>query len=446
MATFRNYGVFLFVCASAWRVVACTASTGGGGDFAGAGGFVTSSSGGVPSGAQPGSGGALSMAGASNNGGTTYINLNQGGGGGGVNLREQDSSCHPLSETPEKIVITDSSVVTDTITTLTPVALFIMQDRTGSMSTGFPSGCACSWDNSTAALTAFVKDPMSAGLDVGLSFFGGSDKTQCNGSDCGQAVVPIEPIAMAAQPIISAMQANKPPGSNITPLECGLRGMVNACLQFMSNSPAGEKCVAVLVTDGNTMDPTPCDGNVADLVQIVTDGHSKGVDTYTLGLQGSDPNFLDQLAQAGGTMAHIDASASVDAFVAALNSIRGKVSHQDKHTIQSTKVIETPLRCQWKIPPPQMNEPPLDPTKVNVLYTPPGQPGQQFGHVPCDTTCSADQPAAACPPNGQAWYYDSEKMPTQVFLCPSTCAAIKTVMDARIDLQFHCPQKPYVVQ
>ena len=446
MPTSRNYGAFAFVAFCAWRIVACAANTGGAGQADGAGGFVASSSGGVPSGAQPGSGSGFGTAGVANNsGGSTFIDLNQGGGGG-ANLREQDSSCHPLSETPEKIVITDSSVVTDTITTLTPVALFIMQDRTGSMSTGIPSGCACSWDNSTAALTAFVKDPMSAGLDVGLSFFGGRDKTQCDGSDCGMAVVPIQPIAMAAQPIISAMQSNKPPGSNITPLECGLRGMVDACLQYMSNSPSGEKCVAVLVTDGNTMDPTPCDGVVMDLVQIVTDGHSKGVDTYTLGLQGSDPNFLDQLAKAGGTNAHIDASASVDAFVAALNSIRGKVSHQDKHTVQTTKVIETPLKCEWKIPPPQMNEPPLDPTKVNVLFTPPNQPGQQFGHVTCDTTCSTDQPPATCPPNGQAWYYDNEKAPTQVFLCPSTCNAIKNVMDARVDLQFHCPQKPYVVQ
>jgi hypothetical protein len=36
-------------------------------------------------------------------------------------------------------------------------------------------------------------------------------------------------------------------------------------------------------------------------------------------------------------------------------------------------------------------------------------------------------------------------MPTQVFLCPSTCNAIKNVLDARVDLQFHCPQKPYTV-
>jgi hypothetical protein len=445
MPTSKNYTAFVLVGICAWRVVACATNTGAGSQSGGAGGLFASGAGGVSSSGQNGSGSGFATAATGNNGGSAFLDLNQGGGAG-TNLREQDSSCHPLSETPEKIIITDSSVVTDTTTTLSPVALFIMQDRTGSMVSGFPSGCACSWQNSTDALTAFVKDPASAGLDVGLGFFGGFDKSLCDGSDCAQAVVPIQPVGMAGPQITSAMNSNAPNPLFITPLECGLRGMVNACLQYMSNSPTGEKCVAVLVTDGNTMDPTPCDSNVANLVQIVADGKAKGVDTYTLGLQGSDPNLLDQIAQAGGTVAHIDASASVDAFVAALNSIRGKVSHQESHTVQTKKVVATPLRCQWKIPPPQMNEPPLDPTKVNVLYTPPAQSGQQLGHVQCETTCGADQPPPTCPPNGQAWYYDDEKTPTQVFLCPSTCNAVKNVMDARIDLQFHCPQKPYVVQ
>jgi hypothetical protein len=36
--------------------------------------------------------------------------------------------------------------------------------------------------------------------------------------------------------------------------------------------------------------------------------------------------------------------------------------------------------------------------------------------------------------------------PTEVFLCPSTCNAIKNVQDATVDLQFHCPQKPFKIQ
>jgi len=132
--------------------------------------------------------------------------------------------------------------------------------------------------------------------------------------------------------------------------------------------------------------------------------------------------------------------------VQALSAIRGKVSHQEMMKIQTKKVVETPLRCQWKIPPQDPNQPPLDPTKVNVLYTPPGQPGQHFGHVACTAQCSETQPTTTCPPNGQAWYYDNEKKPTEVFLCPATCTAIKNVMDAEIDLLFHCPQKPFTIQ
>jgi hypothetical protein len=46
----------------------------------------------------------------------------QGGGGG--------DGCPAIRQKPEQVV------------TYKPVALFIMQDRTGSMVTGFPSGCA----------------------------------------------------------------------------------------------------------------------------------------------------------------------------------------------------------------------------------------------------------------------------------------------------------------
>jgi hypothetical protein len=337
--------------------------------------------------------------------------MSSGGGQGGM-----DGACPAIRQKPEQVVM------------YKPVALFIMQDRTGSMVSGFPSGCACSWGNSTMALNAFVNDPMSTGLDVGLSFFGGQDKTVCDGSDCGQAVVPIEPIAMAAQPIAMAMNANTPNPTNITPLECGLRGMINACLVYTSQSPIGEQCVAVLITDGNTMDPTPCDGTVSDLVQIVADGHSKGVNTYTLGLQGSDPNFLDQIAQAGGTMAHIDASASVQSFVDALNSIRQRIT------------IQMPLPCTWKIPPPPMGTT-FDPNKVNVQYIPPGGTVQSFGHVNSEADCARA--------SGDAWYYDNAADPdhaTQVIACSNTCNGTLHGATGEVDVAFGCDTIPATIR
>jgi hypothetical protein len=148
-----------------------------------------------------------------------------------------------------------------------------------------------------------------------------------------------------------------------------------------------------------------------------------------LGLPGADLNVLNSYAMAGGSGQAIDVTAGSAAFVKALNDIRSK--------IQTKSQVQTPLRCQWKIPKPaDMNSPVLDPTQVNVLFTPQGQQGVEFGHV---------KSPMECPPTGNAWYYDNEQAPTQIFLCPGTCGAVDNVQGARIDILFHCPSKPYTV-
>jgi hypothetical protein len=311
--------------------------------------------------------------------------------------------------------------------------MFIMQDRSGSMITGFPPPAdAHSWQNSTDAITAFVKDPMSTGIDIGLGTFpaGMLNTADCTmGSDCGTPVVPIAPLPGNAQAMINAMMSQTPNSPvTLTPTECGLRGMINECLQYHSSSPSGEKCVAVLVTDGT---PTQCDGNETNLVQIIADGHAKGIDTYTLGLPGADLNILNMYSQAGGTGMAIDVTQGAQSFIAALNSIRAKVAHSEKHTVVTSHVIETPLKCQWKIPQQKMGDPALDPQKVNLQYTPPNAPPSQYGHV---------SGKAACPPSAPAWYFDDEKAPTQIFLCPNTCTSVEAVMGARIDILLHCPR------
>jgi hypothetical protein len=378
-------------------VGACSASSGSGK----MGGPFASGSGGSPGVVDNVGAAGMAMSGpgpiVANGGEGTTFNPFPTPGSGGVAAGPPDAGCPAIRQKPEQVTI------------YKPVALFIMQDRTGSMVSGFPSGCACSWQNSTDALTAFVNDPASAGLDVGLGFFGGSDKTTCDGSDCGQSVVAIEPIAMASQPIISAMGSNAPNPANITPLECGLRGMIDACLVYSSQSPIGERCVAVLVTDGNTMDPTPCDGTVSDLVQIVADGKSKGVDTYTLGLQGS--------------------SGGVQQFVAALNSIRSQIA------------IAAPLPCTWKVPSVPVGST-FDPNKVNVEFIPPGGAPQTFGHVNSEADCAQA--------NGNAWYYDNPTDPahaTEVIACKNACdGTLHGATTGEVDVIFGCQTIPATIR
>jgi len=208
------------------------------------------------------------------------------------------------------------------------LAMFIMQDRSGSMVTGQPNASPESWNNSTQAITAFVQDPSTTGIDIGLGTFpvGPNNTASCaDGSDCGTPVVPIASLPGNGQAMIQAMQQQTPTPTALTPTECGLRGMINQCLKFMAASLSGEKCVAVLVTDGS---PTQCDQNLTNLAQIVTDGQANGVSTFTLGLPGADLNFLNALAAAGGTDRAIDVSAGAQAFIGALNDVRTRGASQ----------------------------------------------------------------------------------------------------------------------
>jgi hypothetical protein len=359
-----------------------------------------------------GGGGAGGDGGASNVGGG-FITVGSGatpgagasGGGGGGN-----DACGVVQR-PEQII------------QYAPVALYIMQDRSGSMVTGFPSGSAQSWGNSTNALGAFVSDPQSNGLDVGLAFFpptSNNTSPACTGAECGVPAVEIGPIAQTGPKIGAAMNSSQPQPLNFTPTECGLNGMIQHCLQH--KQATGEQCVGILITDG---DPTTCDTNIGNLSKIVAAGLQQGVKTFVIRLPGvSNPAGLDQVAAAGGTQAAIDVSAGAGAFIGALNAIRGQVA------------VGTALPCQWKIPAPP-NGQTFDPAKVNISFTPKGGVPKDFGYVQ----------VADCARATDAWYFDTPPpgTPTQVFVCPKTCDMLKASQGAEVDVTFGCATKPAVI-
>jgi hypothetical protein len=205
----------------------------------------------------------------------------------------------------------------------------------------------------------------------------------------------------------------------------------------MANSPIGEQCVAILITDGT---PTSCDTTTSpDLINIVKDGHDKGVTTFTLGLPGSDLNALNALAQAGGTNAAIDVSGGAQAFISALNNIRQTVAVTTVQHISTPTVISTPLPCQWKIP--QVTAPGevFDPAKVNVQFTPPGAAAPvSFGYVNSAADCARA--------SGDAWYYDNATSPTEVLVCPKTCnGTLHNAAGSQVEVLFGCQRIPAVV-
>jgi hypothetical protein len=402
-------------CAIASTIGACSATDnthGGSGNATSAGGIGTSSGGAASGGVLTGSGGTTSAGGQGVGNTGNFINVGAGTSSGGADGSGGVSTDCGEVQKPEEVI------------QYSPVALFIMQDRSGSMVTGFPPpASADGWNNSLAAVTAFVNDPSSAGISVGLgSFPPMTGNTDCAaGSDCGMPIVPIAALPGNAPPMISGMQTATPNNPvALTPTECGLRGMVSQCLAFTGANKM--PCVGVLVTDGT---PTQCDGNDTTLTGIVSTAAGQGMKTFVIGLPGSDLNRLNMLAQAGGTNAAIDVSGGVGAFTAALNAIRDKVS------------IGTKLECTWKIPPPPQGQI-FNPQKVNVVFTPKGAAPVDFGYVKL----------ADCATATNAWYFndDNTTNPTQILACPTTCDMLKGSSGAEVDVTFGCDTKPGRVQ
>jgi hypothetical protein len=96
-----------------------------------------------------------------------------------------------------------------------------------------------------------------------------------------------------------------------------------------------------------------------------------------------------------------------------------------------TAVLQTiqqlSVGCQYNVPQPAGGIP--DPNKVDVLYSPGGQPPAQ--------KISKVNDATACGANG-GWYYDNNANPKVIYLCPTTCNVVQADTAAKVDINLGC--------
>lgn len=299
---------------------------------------------------------------------------------------------------------------------LTPVTMYIMFDKSGSMNNVPSGGTQTKWDASTQALTQFVQDPDTAGLGVTIRFFpdGTCNDASCSINACEQPLVPAAPLTADPAPmdtqeqaIVNAIASETASGN--TPTYPALGGAIQWAAGYMGMNP-GEKAVVVFVTDGL---PTVCDTNSANIVALAADGWAtSGVYTYAIGLPGAGTTLMDQIAAAGNTSPAIiiqGANAAAD-LLAALKAIQG-----------------SQLSCNFQMPQ-SMNGEAIDPTQVNVTYTP-------GGGMP--TTIDQVSGPVACGPGG-GWYYDDPMNPTQISLCPVTCQTVQADPNGKIQIVVGC--------
>jgi hypothetical protein len=308
----------------------------------------------------------------------------------------------------------DTCAATKAVASAVPLNLFIMFDDSGSMKSNNK------WNNASAALLGFFKDASSADLRVALRFFpdNGCDNGSCDVNACSQPQIDIgalskDPAPMDAQEgkLVAAVQAAGPNGAGGTPIFAALGGAEKWAVAYQKAHPA-EKTAVILVTDGQ---PNGCDENITHIAKLAADAKAAAsVFTYAVGLQGSAQSDMDTIAAAGGTTKGFfigNGNAQQD-LENALKAIQGNQ-----------------LACEYQMP--TGNN--VDPTKVNVSYTPGGGGMvQDLGQV---------KSAADCTPQKGGWYYDDATNPTKITLCDATCTAVQTDAMGRIDILLGCDTK-----
>jgi hypothetical protein len=306
--------------------------------------------------------------------------------------------------------------------TFSPVNMFVTFDKSGSMSMNNK------WTDATTAFIAFFRDPGTAGLRVAFRFFpdslpaAGCDDRGCSIDACSQPLVPIAPLTADPAPqdmqegsLVTALMTAMPGGrmgmnGGGTPLSAALGGAEQWAGAYQMAHP-DEKTVVILMTDG---EPNGCDENIANIAALAATAlQTNNVLTYAIGLQGSNQMQMDQIAQAGGTMNAFFIGAGTMAqtdLLMALTAIRGRS-----------------LSCDFPVPAPKPGEM-LDPTRVNVTFTPGGGTSITLGQVPNAAACSTSS----------AWYYDNPTSPTRIFLCPSACDTVRADTNAKLEILLGC--------
>jgi hypothetical protein len=289
-----------------------------------------------------------------------------------------------------------------------PLDIYIMFDQSCSMSCSATSAehtcCNAATpriDDVRRAVTSFLNDPESAGIGVGIGYFGymQAGQTSCDPSDYSTPAVPIGALPGWAPTILNSLNSVTPTGE--TPTGAAIRGACTYSAQWKQEHPS-HAVVVLLVTDGIPEAPVTsqnggCSPNIQDAVNAATTCQNSQfqLPVYVLGV-GPALSELNQIAVAGGTnQAYIVSSGDITQQVLqALNTIRSQAA----------------IPCDIALP--------ADPTQtinyqqVNVSYCDGSATHYTFYYVATSNECD---------PQAGGWFYDDPNNPQTIKLCEATC-------------------------
>lgn len=331
-----------------------------------------------------------------------------------------------LAQKPEQLVIPEASRADDPNAVCAaeviaaqpvPVNLYLMIDRSGSMQEGNK------WGQSMGALRSFVEDPETSGLRVALRFFGdnapvaGCSEQQCSIEACAQPLVPsgelraeVGVLDEQESALVARLEHTLPINGLGTPIYPALGGALRWATEHKATHP-DEKVAVVFVTDG---EPNGCDTNmdhISDLAKVALE--SARVQTYAIGLQGSNEQQMHAIARAGGTRDGIFIGENGRAETALLDAL--------------TNIRRQSMSCDFQLPTPA-NGKTANLQTVNL----------DLSTISDQTPLYRVEELGACGSDGMGWYFDDASRPSRIHLCPSTCERSNTETDAQVHIAMGC--------
>lgn len=350
--------------------------------------------------------------GSSGSGGTSP---GKGGSGGG------DASTLPNDGSPNdtgllfETSLGDGTITADSACAATvveaevlPLDLYIMADRSGSMTTDNR------WGNQSSALNAFFNDPQSAGLFIALRFFPLDDYCSpqdgsCSGDAYANPLVPWGELPAHASTLSQAIYATTANGC-FTPTQEAINGVLKGAYARQVAEPQ-HVVAAVIVSDGE-----PCCGECEEspsALGAIASHYANGtppIKTFAIYVADDASDVMTAIAHDGGTGVAYDATGGQQAFITALNDIRGSL-----------------LACEYKMPVAEAGI--VNPELIQVEFTPGGATeGEEINRVDDAGQCAG----------GDGWYYDDNTSPTKIIMCPTTCDKLQNDENGRVDILVGC--------
>ena len=342
--------------------------------------------------------------GASGDGGTSGAVGSSGGASGGPGSLEDGGACAAGNADGARA----------------PAYLFFILDQSLSMSAN--GELAKRWTPITQALTAFLKDPASVGIQAALELFPSKNGNVCQASSYASTAAALD-VPMTAIDANSATKFSSvwPAVPNIinTPTKAIFQAMGPIATKWADDHKDGKTAI-VLMTDGYPQGCGSSDDNI-DNVAAEVKKYADKVPIYVIGVSDNKTNLADlqKLADAGKTQLTLvdtaDPAKTQKAFLDRINQIRT--------TTQS---------CDVTIPPAPAGQT-LDLNKLNVIFTQSDGTKEPLAY---DESCSTG--------SRKAWHYDNPTAPTKITLCAMTCDVFEADPRSKVTVEFGCQRKDVV--